>query len=270
MIAIGMGKIKSVDQRVFDFFPEYARYDTGMKRNITIKHLLNMSAGLEWNEEISYADTTNSERRMNNSVDAIEFVLSQRLVDTPGVKFNYSGGCSQTLAAIVAKASDMTVDAFTQKHLFQPLGIKAYTWVKNRDGKPSGASGLRLRSRDMAKFGLLYLNEGKWNGKQIIPSQLVAQTLKSQITTPYKYTDVPHVGYSNQFWTETQIFQGKPITIVRAQGNGGQIISIDQKYKLILIITAGNYDQSNLRKSSWDIYPDFIYPAVINGNETKK
>lgn len=262
MIAIGQGKIKSTDQRVLSFFPEYAKYDTGMKREITIQHLLNMSAGLEWNEEISYADTTNSESRMNRSPNAIDFILSRKMADTPGIKFNYSGGCTQLLAAIVEKVAGMEIDSFTEQFLFKPLGINRYTWVKITDGKPSAPSGLRLRSRDMAKFGLLYLNNGKWNDKQIIPSQLVAQTLKKQISTPYKDSTY-HMEYSNQFWMSAEIRKGKEVSWVQCQGNGGQMVIIDKRLDLVVVITAGTYNQGNLRKSSWDIYMDFIYPAVV-------
>jgi CubicO group peptidase (beta-lactamase class C family) len=262
LIAHAQGKIKSLNQRVFDFFPEYTRYDTGMKRQITIQHLLNMTAGLEWDEVTSF-DTINYERRMNNSPDGIQFVLRQPLVDTPGPKFNYSGGCTQLLAAIVEKATGMPIDKFTERYLFKPLGIEKYTWVKNRDGNPSAASGLRMRSRDMAKFGLLFLNNGKWNGKQIIPSLLVAQILTSQATAPYKWPNLIKAGYSNQFWVYTEIFYGSPITYAQCQGNGGQIIAIDKQRNLVLIITAGNYNRSDLKKSSWDIYHDFVFPAVL-------
>jgi CubicO group peptidase (beta-lactamase class C family) len=262
MITVGQGKIKSLDQRVFDFFPEHAKYDTGMKRNITIKHLLNMSAGLEWNEEISYADSMNSEVRMNNASDAIEFILSQDMADAPGKKFNYSGGCSQLLAEIIEKTTGLPVDKFPELYLFKPLGIKTYTWVKIRDGNPSAASGLRLRSRDMAKFELLYLNDGKWKGKQIIPAYLVAQTLKNQVSTPFTDATATYVGYSNQFWIPTEISMGKPITFVLCQGNGGQIITIDKSTNIVAVVTAGNYNKS-VRKSAWDIYIDFVHPAII-------
>ncbi len=83
-----------------------------------------MTAGIEWDEEISYLDPRNSEIRMNNSADAIEFVLSQKVVDTPGKKYNYSGGCTQVLAEIVAKATGIPVDKFSEQYLFKPLGIE--------------------------------------------------------------------------------------------------------------------------------------------------
>jgi CubicO group peptidase (beta-lactamase class C family)/pimeloyl-ACP methyl ester carboxylesterase len=263
LIAHAQGKIKSLNQRVFDFFPEYAKHDTGMKKQLTVQHLLNMTAGIEWDEEISYLDPRNSEIKMNNSPDAIEFVLSQKIVDTPGKKYNYSGGCTQVLAAIIEKVTKMSVDKFTQQHLFKPLGIEKYTWVKNIDGKPSAASGLRLRSRDLAKFGLLFLNNGMWKGKKIIPTHLVKQTLLSQISTPFADSIVPFVGYSNQFWIYTEKIKGELVDYVQAQGNGGQIILLDKKNDLVLIITAGNYNRRDLRKNSYDIYPNFVYPAVI-------
>lgn len=200
---------------------------------------------------------------MNNASNAIEFVLSQTLVDMPGKKFNYSGGCSQVLAELIEKATGLQVDKFLELHLFKTLGIKHYTWVKTKDGKPSAASGLRLRSRDMIKFGILYLNDGKWNGKQIITADLVAQTLKSQMSTPYADSVIaPHIGYSNQFWVPTENIKAERVTWVQCQGNGGQIIGIDKKLKLVFVITAGNYNRSDLRKSSWDIYPDFVFPAT--------
>lgn len=263
MIAIGQGKIKSVNDRIFEYLPEYARYDTGLKRDITIQQVLNMSAGFEWDEEIPYSDTANSERRLNYSADAVDFVLSQKLSDSPGSKFNYNSGCTQLLAAIIEEATGMQVDKFAAEFLFKPLGINKYIWVAMKDGKPSAASGLRLCSRDLAKFGLLYLNHGRWNGKQIIPSRLIDQTFNSQISTPYKDSTY-HIEYSNQFWVTTEMLEGKKVTYIQAQGNGGQIVLIDKQHDLVLVITAGTYDQSDLRKSSWDIYFDFIYPAIVH------
>jgi CubicO group peptidase (beta-lactamase class C family) len=268
LVAHAQGKIKSLNQRVFDFFPEYSRYDTGMKRNITVQHLLNMSAGLEWNENISYMDPSNSETRMDTSRQPVEFVLSRDLIDTPGKKFNYSGGSTQVLAAIVEKTTGLPADRFAEKYLFQPLGIKEYNWVKRSDGIPIAASGLRLRSRDLAKFGLLFLNNGKWNGKQIIPSHLVAQTLKSQIYLPYADSIMRFVGYSNQFWIFKVNIKGELVDYVQGQGNGGQIIQLDRRNNLVLVVTAGNYNERNIRKNSFNIYPDFVYPAVIRQDKS--
>ncbi len=264
MIAIGQKKIKSVEERVFDFFPEFAKYDTGAKRQLTIRHLLTMSSGIEWDESMSYADTMNSEVRMHKAKDPVEYFLSQRLIHKPGETFNYSGGCTQTLAAIVTKATGMRIDHFVQKFLFRTLGITTFEWVKRPDSIPKAASGLRLRSRDMVKLGLLYMNEGKWKNKRIIPADLVKESLKLQIER-----EKPH-GYGYQFWLWTDTVMKTPVTTVQADGNGNQRIAINKQLDLVIVITAGNYNRKDRFKNSDDLYLDFIYPAVMQENKRNK
>jgi len=255
MIALEMGKIKTLDQRLFDFFPEYANYDTGMKRAITVKHLLSMSAGLKWrdDDEFWYTDSL----KVKNISHAIDFILRQPLVDTPGSTFNYSAGCTQLLAAIVEKATGLDIEKFTATYLFEPMGITNYEWTKEKNGLISAWGGLRMRSRDLMKFGILYLNQGKWNGKQLISENLVNESLSTHI-----YTEKPY-GYGYQFWTLVDTVNARPVTTVEATGNGGQKIEINKQENLILVITAGNYDLKNLKKTSFDLYLDFVYPSVI-------
>ena len=158
-IAIQQGKIKSIDQEVFDFFPEYKKLDTGLISSLTIKHLLTMSSGLVWNEEVPYDNPQNSEIRMIRSSNPVEYVLSQPLEFQPGVSWKYNGGTTQLLAAIIEKATGKKVDQFAKEYLFQPLDIKQFEWAKYPDtDQPAAASGLRLRPRDLVKFGLLYSN----------------------------------------------------------------------------------------------------------------
>jgi CubicO group peptidase (beta-lactamase class C family) len=262
LIAHSQGMIQDLNQPVFELFPEYATHNTGLRNQITVQHLLNMTAGLEWDEEVPYTDPKNSEIMMNNAVDPVAFVLSQNVVTTPGLQFRYSGGCTQVLLAVVEKVSGMSIDKFVEQYLFLPLGIEKYTWVKTQSGARSAASGLRLRSRDLAKFGLLFMNDGKWNGKQIINMNLVAQTMQSQITTQDADSIVLFAGYSNQFWIYTENIRTKLVSFVQCQGNGGQIILMDKKHDLVMVVTAGNYNQRDLRNGSYDIYPDFIHHAV--------
>ena len=261
MIAIDQGKIKSVDQRVFDFFPEYAKLDTGMKKDITIKHLLTMSSGLEWSEDLPYTDPKNSETRMDRSSNPVEFFLSQPIIDKPGTKHNYSGGCTQALAAIVEKTTGMSIDQFAAKKLFGPLGINNFYWVKRRDGIPITASGLRLRSRDFLKFGIMYLNDGRWNNKQVISRQSMDQVRQKHFPTVFEAPQFK-LGYGYQVWLPTYTTTNGSVDIVRASGNGGQVIVIDKKENTVVVVTAGNYNNWNLRKTSQHIYMDFVYPAI--------
>ena len=217
-----------------------------------------MTDGLEWNENIPYTDKSNSEIQMNYySADPVEYYLSSKSIYKPGTVFNYSGGCTQMLAAIIKKISGFEVDEFVKQNIFQPLEISNFEWVKRDDGIPFAASGLRMSSRDMLKFGLLYLNNGSYNGVQIIPQSLVieAQRLQFQIE--------PGFGYGYQIWIPTDEIDGEPVTTVKANGNGGQIIAINKKYNMVIVITAGNYNNRDLGWESPDIYLNHIYPAVI-------
>ena len=253
MIALSQGKIKSLDQHLFDFFPELAKYNVGLKKQITIRHLLTMTAGLNWRDDLSFSDSL----KHTTIASAIEFILRQPVVDTPGTKFYYSDGCAQILAVIVEKATGMDIEKFTAKYLFEPIGITTYQWTREKNGLISAWAGLRMRSRDVLKFGMLYIQQGKWEGKQIIPANLVNESIDRHI-----YTEEPY-GYGYQFWTLIDTLNKGVITTVEATGNGGQKIEINKNKNLVLVITAGNYDTFNLRKASYDIYLDFVYPAII-------
>lgn len=260
LAAHSLGRIKSLDDPIFDYFPEYSKYADGDKKAITIKHVLSMTAGLEWDEKISYADPKNSEIQMNNSADAIDFVLKQKLVDKPGTVFNYSGGATQLLVSLIKKSTGMEADLFTEKHLFTPLGITQYKWVKTKSGDPSGASGLRLRSRDMAKFGLMMMQQGNWNGKQVLPRKLAELAFAEQI----KIAEEPdfRMGYGFQIWLESFEINGSRILHQAFNGNGGQRVLIDQANGIMIAATAGNYNNRGPLKNVQDFSDQFVYPSL--------
>ncbi len=256
LIAYDKGLIKSLDEPVFNYFPEFKQYKTDTKGAITIRHLLTMRHGLDWNEKISYSDTTNSEIQMNRSNDPIDYFLSKKTVNPPGTVFNYSGGCPQTLAAIIKKQSGLEIDEFVAQTLFKQLGISTFEWIKGKHGLPYGASGLRMRSRDLAKIGLLYLNEGKWNEDQLIPSKLINEAQQLQVNIE------PDFGYGYQVWIPTDTIKGRPFTTTEASGNGGQIIAINKTFNTVIVITAGNYNRRDMTWVAPDLYVKYIYPAI--------
>lgn len=142
---------------MFDFFPDYAVYDTGMKKQWTIKHLLTMTSGLQWNEDVPYNDPENSEIQMTGSADPVAFVLSRPMTVPTGREWKYNGGTAQLLATVIERVTGKKVGAFAKEYLFKPLGIQTFEWVcfPGTDN-PAAASGVRLRSRDLLKFGILY------------------------------------------------------------------------------------------------------------------
>jgi CubicO group peptidase (beta-lactamase class C family) len=268
-IAIAQGKIKSEKQNMWDYFPEYSELKSGMKSSITIKDLLTMTSGLDMNEMVPYADSANTERQTNHSADPIRFILSRRSINQPGAIWQYSGGCTELLAAIIKKVSGRTVDEYAAEYIFKPLGIRDFSWVKlpptqTRKGAPAAASGLRLTSRDMMKFGLLYINEGKWKNRQIISSDWVGRTLQFYTTA----VEDPKTYYGYQFWGANVTVNTLKTNAYAAMGKGGQVILIIPALELVVVVTAGNYSTGVDR--SYDMIANEIYPAIeIKGAKGK-
>lgn len=256
-IAIQQGKIKSVDQKVLDFFPAYAAQDTGLKSALTVKHLLTMSSGLVWNEDVPYDNPANSEIRMIFSPDPVGYVLTQPMEAPPGQVWKYNGGTTQLLAAIIERTTGKKIDQFAKEYLFAPLGITQYEWMRYPGtDMPAAASGLRLRSRDLLKFGLLYSNNGTWKGKQIVPAQWVKESMEDQV----KRSQGGAYGY--QFWIWYEKAGDKQIRVVNCVGNGDQRIIFDKENNLVVVITAGNYNKWDIRKNSAAIMREYIGPAL--------
>lgn len=246
-LCINKGKIKSVDQKVFDFFPEYARFRNDGRENLTIKHMLTMTSGLEWNEEIPYDNPENSEIQMAHSADPIAFVLSRKIIQQPGTFWRYNGGTTEVLAEIIRRTTGKDVYEFAKQDLFGPLGIEKSFWTTlPGTNRPAAASGLRLTSRDLLKFAILYKNYGRWNTQQLLPVNWVNESLTSKV--PRR----PNGGYGYQFWIFTGASaKNKEITWPAAVGNGDQRIFFDRMNDLVVVTTAGNYNKWEIGNDSF-------------------
>lgn len=244
-IAISQGKIKSVNQPIFDFFEDYNQFNNDGREDLTIRNLLTMTSGLKWNEDVPYDNPENSEIQMINSEDGIGFVLSRAIVSQPGSAWRYNGGTTELLAEIIQRVSGKNVHEFAKEFLFKPIGIKNSEWtISPSTNSPAAASGLRLTSRDMLKFGILYHNGGKWGDEQILSNEWVSESLTSTITRP------DSGGYGYQFWIDNYTVQGKSLTIPAAVGNGDQHIYFDKKNNLLIVTTAGNYNLWNIENNA--------------------
>ena len=243
-IAIDKGLIKDVKQAIHLFFDAYQSYFEGLKREITIEHLLTMSAGFEWDESSSYDNTGNSKIQMNLSPDPIAYVLSRPMIAAPGEVWEYNGGATQLLAAIIQNVSGLKINEFAAEYIFKPLGIINYHWICFfGTSDPAAASGLRLRSRDLLKFATLYLNEGKWKGTKVIPKNWIIESL-----IPRKEHKEGRYGY--QFWMWNNEVKKQIFPVIAAAGNGDQRIYLDHKNDLIVVCTAGNYNNWSIRNNS--------------------
>ncbi len=271
-IAVDKGFIRSVNQSIFDYLPEYQRFNTDGKDQITIEHLLTMSSGLKWDE---WGAPNNSPD--NDAIglwfceDPIAFVLERPLIYEPGTSFTYNGGGMDVLSEIIKNASKMDIDKFSAKYLFEPLGIDSFDWYNRfENGMIDAASGLKLTPRDMIKIGVTFLNNGVWNGEQIISGQWVE---KSSVSYPGPGNSwfnnfirpIPpdegtmgRRGYSYSWWTHQFSNSGKKINIFYAGGWGGQNIMVLPELNTVAVFTGGNYT-SNVQ--TFKILDRYIIPA---------
>lgn len=262
-IAIKQGFIKSIDEPIYSYFLEYARYFDPAKRKITIRHLLTMTSGLDWDENTPYLDPKNTEIQMDGSDDPISFILSRKLTSTPGTVWNYSAASATLLGEILRRATGEKVDKFAEKNLFAPLGIKKYTWepmLKDKD-MTAAAWGLRLRPRDLAKFGLLYMNNGKWGNTQVLDTDWVNQSLSAQVLRPSESPKVAR-GYGFQFWTDPLTLPRYKTDLPFAIGLGGQLIIMWRSMDIVLVFTGGKYNQNNTGADIYAAFIKYIVPSV--------
>ena len=257
-IAIDRGYIDSVDVPMARFFPEYAHHLTEGKGQITLKHLLTMTAGFNWDQSGAHNSepgSLNSEAQMENASDFIAYVLSRELSDEPGSRFNYNSGCYILLAGVIKRVSGMHVDKFADSHLFAPLGIDHSEWWYTKSGLPQTHAGLRLRPRDMARIGQLYVDNGRFQGKQIVSSAWISESAMG-------HYDNKRYGFG--WWLDHFPYRGRSVDVLAAEGNGGQFIFAIPELSLVIVFTGGNYG-SSVANQAFRIAIDHVLPAV---NET--
>jgi CubicO group peptidase (beta-lactamase class C family) len=233
----------------------------GQARNrITVAHLLTMTSGIEWDETTyPYTDARNSETAMDLSPSSVRFVLTRDVVDDPGTRFQYCGGCTMLLAAVIREATGQQLDEFAADVLFRPLGIDDFEWLHHPDGLPIAASGLRLRPRDLAKIGFLFVNGGRWRGQQILSPTWIAESTRARI----QLDSISAYGY--QWWVDIESLAGDPTPFPVARGNGGQRIYVVPRLRLVAVITAGNYNSSASRFSEQAFWRYILPAAIANG-----
>jgi CubicO group peptidase (beta-lactamase class C family) len=164
---IDRGKIKSLDQPVCEFYPEWKQ---GRKKLITVRHLLNHTSGLQ---------SPLITREIYDSPDFVQFALAAEISDDPGTKFFYNNKAVNLLAGVVQKASGERMDRFIAKEIFEPLGIKEFGWSLDPSGNPQAMAGLQIRAIDLAKIGQMMLDEGSWKGRQVISKQWVRKSVEA-------------------------------------------------------------------------------------------
>lgn len=279
-IAIDKGFLKGVDQRVVDFFPDkvFANMDE-RKKAITVKHLLTMSHGIRTLDSWLYKWQGLIKTRASR--DWVKYILDRPMDVMPGKRYDYSNSSSFLLAAIVRRQTNRNVLNFAREHLFHPLGITDVRWPANPGGIQIGWGEMWLTPHDMAKFGWLYLNNGYWDGRQIVSKQwvrestqvhtfprsfrkvigedgglLLRKTLWSWIVHNFFLSISGEYGY--QWWLDNS-------GIYSAFGYGGQYIMIVPDKNLVAVFT-GVLKDAHVEKPGV-LLKEYIIPAVSSENE---
>ncbi|MBC7410044.1 MAG: serine hydrolase [Arcicella sp.] len=262
-VAIKKGIIQSVDDQISMYFPEIGL--NKRKLNITIKDLLTMSSGLSWKEIGNYNNFLNDETRMDLSYNPIKLVLKKEIVNEPGTIWNYSAGNTQLLAEIIKRKSGQNIEQFAKENIFSPLQITNSEWIElTISNEQAAASGLRLSSRSLLKFGIMYKDYGRFNGKQIIDSTWSERSISSQIKRPsLKQLNIQDGSYGYNFWIYDYKNQNQNVKIIEAKGNGGQSIFISKELDLVVVITAGNYGKVNYNDVPYKILYNYILPSLF-------
>ena len=229
-ISLEQGYLSSVNQKMLDFFPEVVDQITDpRKEQITIRHLLQMRAGYPWEE----TDAALWDGLLSGHYPPL--IEEFPLIADPGTQFNYSNLSSNWLGIIVDRVTGTNLKAYAEENLFLLLDVEAGEWGMDAEGHNNGCGDLHFSARDAAKFGLLYLNEGKYEGNQVVPADWVRDSLQTHSEDAWdnigRFRDI---GYGYQWWSAT----AGEHDINFAWGHGGQLIVLLDELDIVIVVTS--------------------------------
>ena len=239
----------TVNDKVISFFPEELPDTVSQFLSaMTVKDLLSMSAG---------QDPDPTFKTVVNDSNWVKSFLAVPVVHKPGTKFLYNTLATYMLSAIVQKATGQKVIDFLKPRLFDPLAIEGMDWEVDTKGINTGGWGLRLRTEDMAKFGQLFLQKGKWNGKQVLPAAWIEEATTTKI---YQAPDAPQSKKDSSDWMQGYCYQMWRCRHngFRADGAFGQYIIVLPEKDAVIAITSESPDMQSEINLVWD----YLLPSV--------
>jgi len=245
-IAIEEGYIESLDVRMLDLFPDRTAGNmSAWKEEMTLRDLLTMTAG--FNARDSYLYEWEGLNTMHASPDALQYVLNLPVIEEPGTRFEYTNGVSHLLSCIITEKTGMSALEYSMERLFEPLGIHDVEWHNDSLARNWGYSRIYITPQDMAKLGYLFLNNGQWDGTQIVPEEWVEEA-----TT--KHVDATILdGYGYQWWVSRNGYYS-------AVGHKGQFIHVVPELDLVSVFTSRNEVDFDRILSLLETY---VIPAVV-------
>jgi CubicO group peptidase (beta-lactamase class C family) len=257
-IAVDRGLIRNIDQSMFDFLPGYRDLATAETAKISVRMLLTMTSGFVSNEMLPYSDRNNTERIMAQAPDPYRAVLQRPVLSPPGTRWSYSGGDTMLLSKILQTATGQDLTRFAEENLFKPLEISSYRWLPLKaSGEIAAYGSLKLRPRDMAKIGLLVLQGGIWQGRQVVSTEWLKTSTQPQHDAWFRYR------YSMHWWSDGAAAGTSMKTpAIVALGIGGQRIIVLPDAKAVIVITAGLYDDPSHLKTIDALLSNILLPTI--------
>ncbi len=251
-IAIGRGELPPVDTAVMPLFGTFRQPGPDPRRDqMTLEHVLTMTTGIEWDEStVAYTDPANSCAGMEKSADWVQFVLDQPMAEAPGTRFVYNSGATELLSQLLKQGTGKHAHEYAAEQLFAPLGITNTHWKTTPTGLADTEGGLYLTARDLAKLGYLYLKDGVWDGRRILPEGWVARSTTPLIDTRPGQPRSRKYGY--QWWVLPT--RDGATTAYAALGYGGQRLIVVPELEIVAVFTG------------WNIYehPEFAPYAALD------
>lgn len=258
-IAIEQGYIASVDIPFYDMFP-YVSYQNPdpRKATMTLEDALTMRLGLEWDEwSIPYATPGNDlEELMSNNSDYAKALLDLQMESDPGTTYTYNTAATIAIGQALQNAVGVSMASFAEQNLFQPLQIQNAQWGLTPTGLANGGSGLFMEPRDMIKFGQLFIDDGIWNGQQVLSAEWSAASVQSHVELGWSSTS----GYGYQWWIDRFTYNGQGIESWSTRGFGGQNIFCVPSLNLVVAFTAQNYESNEF--IPFTLMQDYILPSI--------
>lgn len=248
-IAIDEGLFGGVDDPLSDYLPQAAEPEDARKRQITLRHLLTHTSGLEWYE---WGGGQSNWAEFQSAPDWVAYILGRRLTAEPGAAFNYSTGNTHLLSAALQQAAGKSLLEYGREKLFEPLGMDSVVWRADPQGVTDGGNGISMTARDAARFGQLYLEGGVWNGRRLIPADWLAQSTAAQNNGAGDGTG----GYGYQWWVRS--FGEGGYDTYYAFGAWGQYVFVVPELDLVTVI-ASHYPQNSYAPRPF--FTDYVLAA---------
>jgi CubicO group peptidase (beta-lactamase class C family) len=228
-IAVRRGSIRSTAQTLPDVIPVTVATIPDDKRQITIKNLLTMTGGFQWNEVQNVTEYNN----WALAPDQINYILQRQMSDPPGARFNYNSAATHLLSVILTEANGKSTRAFAQDHLFTALGITDLSWETDNRGYNNGGAGLALKPRDLAKIGSLILQEGYSGSTELVPSDWIREMTTAKSYGVWRYGDIGLLDYGDLIW----LGKVRGADAYVCEGYGGQVVLIVPSLDLVVVAT---------------------------------